>query len=95
MTDRPISPIIAGLRDLPGMELLGIKLKPGFPRAVPISQKRDDSIHYLIGLRFETPAEAESFANGLTDHCSRDGQRVLFKRPGPPTTQDGQAIRPN
>jgi hypothetical protein len=91
---RAFSLIICGLRDLAGMELPGIELRPELPRAVPVTMRRDEGI-YLVGLRFETAAEAENFAKGLEEHCDRDGQRLLFKRSWQATTQDGQAIWPS
>jgi len=57
----PLHLIVGGLRDLAGMELPGLELLPESPRAVPITQKRRDG-YYLVGIKFETSAEAEHFA---------------------------------
>jgi hypothetical protein len=67
------------------------------PRAVPITMKYDDGRYYLIGLQFETAAEAQEFANGLADFIAdrgeivsgdirirfrhRDGERAFLKTP--------------
>ncbi len=75
----PFPLIIRGLRDLAGMELAGLELREDLPRTVPITQKRD-GIYFLIGLRFETAAEAEDFASGLEEFCDRDGARLLLKK---------------
>jgi hypothetical protein len=76
----PLPLIIRGLRDLAGVELSGIELRQELPRAVPMTQKRD-GIYYLIGLQFETTAEAEKFAEGLAEFCDREGARLFLKRP--------------
>jgi hypothetical protein len=70
-------------------------LRPPLPRAVPMTQKRDDGIYYLIGVRFDTEAEAQNFALGIEGHCDVDGQRLFFKRSWQATTQLGQAIWPS
>jgi len=79
--------IIRGLRDLAGMELPGIELRPELPRAVPITMKRDDGGYDLVGLRFDSSTGAADFANGLGEVCCRDGEQVFLKKP-PPITQD-------
>ncbi len=86
----PFPLIVRGLRDLAGMELPGLELRPELPRAVPITQKRD-GIYYLIGLRFKTAAEAEKFADGLAEFCDRDGERLVLKKP-PAINQDYSGI---
>ena len=90
--NQPFS-LIRELCDATGMDLSGFELRPPLPRAVPITQKRD-GVYYMIGVRFETEAETENFAQGLDAHCDRDGRRLLFKRPWQATTQVGQAIWP-
>jgi hypothetical protein len=87
LSDHPFSLIIRGLRDLAGMELPGLELQPELPRAVPVTMKYEDGIHYLVGLRFETAAEAENFADGLAEFCDRDGERLFLKKP-PAINQD-------
>lgn len=72
--------IIRGMRDMAGMELPGIELRPELPRAIPITVRRDDGV-YLVGLRFKTVAEAEKFAEGLAEFCDRDGEQLFLKRP--------------
>lgn len=76
----PFSLIVGGVRYFAGIGLLDIELRPESPRAIPITQERDGT-YYLIGLDFETAAEAERFANGLSRFCDRDGARLLFKKP--------------
>lgn len=77
----PISLIAGALPGLAEMELPGIELRPELPRAVPMTQKRD-GVYYLIGLRFETAAEAENFvAEELAEFCDRDGERLFLKKP--------------
>jgi hypothetical protein len=61
-------------------------------RATPITMKGDDGIYCLIGLDFETAAEAEHFVNGLSEavtQCDRDGRRLFLKRPAA-IKQDGR-----
>jgi len=82
----PFPLIVGGLRDLAGMELPGLELRPELPSAVPIYMKNADGIQCLVGTRFATSAEAQDFARGLEDCCECDGQRLLFKRPFPAIT---------
>jgi hypothetical protein len=95
MNDDPFSlsgypfPLI-GLDGLAGMVLAAIELRPELPRAFPITMKCEDSSYCLVGLRFETPAEAEHFANGLAEvvtKCDCDGRR-LFLKSHPAINQD-------
>jgi hypothetical protein len=80
--------IVGALRDLAGMELLGLSLRPELPRAVPVTQKRD-GMYYLVALRFETTDEAERFQSGLEEFCDGncDSGMLFLKRP-PPITRD-------
>lgn len=63
---------------LSGIEL-GPRLPRAIPRAIPMTVSAD-TIRLLVGLRFETAAEAQDFANGLADFVDRDGERVLLKK---------------
>ena len=70
----PVS-IISGLCDRLSV------LCPSLPRAIPLTQKQAGR-HFLIGIEFETAAEAENFAKGIEGHCDRiDGARLFLKRP--------------
>lgn len=54
---------------------------PTPPSAIPMTMKYDDGLYYLIGLRFETVAEAEDFANGLaafSEGFTRNGERLFL-----------------
>ena len=79
----PFHLIVGGLRDLAGMELRGLELRPELPRAIPITQERDGA-YFLVGLRFESADEAEKFAEGLSEFLvERDGERLMLKKPAP------------
>lgn len=67
------------LRDLPAMELSRMELGPQAARAIPMTMS-EDGIRVLVGLRFETAAEAEDCANGLAAFCDRDGERLVLKQ---------------
>jgi hypothetical protein len=67
---------------------------PELPRAVPIFTRGIEGC-YLIGLQFETPAEAQKFADGLAKHLSisdADIRQLIFKGSGLPLTQGGSGI---
>ena len=79
--------IVRMLRDVAGMELPGLELRSELPRGIPVTLRHDDGTHCLIGLDFETAAEAEKFGDGLAAFCHRDDARLFLKRP-PTIIQD-------
>jgi hypothetical protein len=83
----PFPLIVRGLRDLAGMELPGLELRPELPRTTPVTMKREDGVYYLVALDFETPDAAENFRSGLEKQCDRDGARLFLKTP-PPIIRD-------
>lgn len=76
----PFHLIVGALRDLAGMELAGLELRPELPCAIPITQKSGGT-YFLVGLRFESADEAEKFAEGLGEFVDRDGERLMLKKP--------------
>jgi hypothetical protein len=72
--------VVRMLRDVAGMELSGLELRPELPRTVPVTQKRD-GVYYLVALDFETPDAAENFRSGLEKECDLAGARVFLKNP--------------